>query len=103
MTQESNNMTPDGLVKRLRFYRHGDAADLIEELQAQLLDVSKREAVMILRYDAKLEAAESMLKEAVRMGETMSLFISGDPTQRGVQAAYEFRAFLASMGDKPDE
>lgn len=46
--------------------------------------------------------ADAKLKEAVRMGKTMSRFISGDPTQRGVHAAHEFRAFLASIeGDKP--
>ena len=35
------------------------AAATLRALSAQLLDVSKRESAMVLRYDAKLEAAEA--------------------------------------------
>ena len=36
----------------------------LRALSAQLLDVSKREAAMIARYDAKLEAAEARVEKA---------------------------------------
>ena len=63
------------------------------------VDVLERRVADML---ARSEAAEAKLKEALRMGKIMSLFINGDSTQRGVQAAYDFRAFIASIeGDKP--
>ena len=60
----------DALIQYLRdskgWPRLGEeAADRIEELEAQLKTVLEREAATIARYDAKLDAAEAKLAEDI--------------------------------------
>ena len=72
------------------------------ELEARLLDVSKREAAMIARYDAKLEATEARAEAAeARLKEGAAIL---DRAVNGVWRDGDLelaRAFLASMVDKP--
>ena len=89
----------------------------LRALSAQLLDVSKREAAMIARYDAKLDAAEaardrwrSMWEKGQTHNEELEAklrkavdVLSGED-DRGYCLSPDARAFLASLeGDKPDE
>ena len=45
--------------------------------------------------EAERDALKAELADARRLGATMSGFISGDSTERGVHAAHKFRAFIA--------
>ena len=99
-------------VIRAQNYDYERAIAERDALSAQLLDVSKREAAMIARYDAKLEAAEAKLARAdLALLEIDALDPEGkidgcsQAALRGLvlrmgEIARDARAFLASIGDK---
>jgi len=62
-----------------------------EQAKALYLETLDR----VVDAENELATLKAELAEARRLGATMSRFISGDSTERGVHAAHEFRAFLA--------
>ena len=69
---------------------HGTAATL-SALSAALLDVSKREAAMMARYDAKLEAAEAQ-RDALKaeLADIAAMFEAGQGDDDGAQILPDF-------------
>ena len=81
---------------------HGlhNAEATLRALSAELLSVCQREAAMIARYDAKLDAAEAKLKEAVEFIEHVENGHSKDYTDNMESAARVLAAIRDMDMDK---
>jgi hypothetical protein len=100
---------PEAVERRAKLLEQDEwptVAATLRALSAQLLDVSKREAAMIARYDAKLEAAEAerdaLKAELAEAVGVMQAWKTAGTDQVYYQAVQKRNAFLARHQKEKD-
>jgi hypothetical protein len=97
-------MVDEGLIERLRIWNDNEAADRIEQLNADVdiaLTIADKAADLMLQMDdRRLEAEAKLAKAVAALRYVVSAKGLTDPTEYGYDAIKRARAVLAELEGK---